>query len=314
MAITNNNSVVIDLPAWEVLQPLPVIGAAGQCMTTDKRGTNRNIYMLLSATQTHIYDTYANTYQQIANIPSGVVGAGTDIIFDPSQGSTGRVWAIVATGASTTFQYYDCATNAWTARSITSLSTAFGTDSSLCHTCSTYTSAGTDDYIYMIGGASTAFYRYTISTNQWSTTACSACLSTSLAGCGLYWIPGWDNDRLLRLRGGGNATFDYYTISANTWTAMTFVPATETYTTGSMGVVRGMSADQIYLQKDATMKFYKVDCGDLTIIPQCTQYLVAPGVAHVGMKLCYIKEANGIEFLYYGLPTTTTLMRTALFF
>lgn len=314
MAITNNNTVVIDLPTWEVLQPIPVTAAAGQSFCTDLRGTNRNIYMLLSAAQTHIYDTYANTYQQVASIPSGVVGLGTSTIFDPSRGSSGYVWALVSTGATTTFQYYDIAANTWTARSVTSLSTAFGTDSSLCHTCSTYTSAGTDDYIYLIGGGLTALYRYGIAANTWSTTACSACLSTSGAGCGLFWLPGWDNNRLLRVRGSATATMDYYNISANTWTALTLVPATETYTTGTCAIERNINTHDLIIEKDTTGKFYTADVSALTTIPLCTQYLITQGTAHVGERIAYVRETNGVEFIYYSPPTTASLLRTALFF
>ncbi len=76
----------------------------------------------------------------------------------------------------------------------------------------------------------------------------------------------------------------------------------------------GVVSDNLYLQKDATMKIYNIDCGALTITPQASQYLVAPGTVHVGQRINYIKESNGVQFIYYGLPTTTTLMRTALFF
>jgi len=314
---TNNNSAVIDLPCWEVLQPL--VGGAGAAATpgilvNDKRGTNRFVYYLFSATSFWRYDTQANTFQQLASPPGGTTGAGTALVFDPSQNSSGYVWALISSGTGApTWQYYNIAANAWTARSVTNLPATFGTDAALSHTCSTYNVAGDDDFIYLIGNNATVFYRYSIAGNSWSS-ALTACTGTSGAGCALLWMPGWDTDRIVRIRGTASATIDYYSVLNNNWTAITYVPATETFTTGSQCVSRGMANDQIFIEKDATLRIYRLDLGDATLTPVATEYLVATGAALVGDRFVYVQEANGIEFLYFGLSTSANFMRTALFF
>jgi hypothetical protein len=86
---------------------------------------------------------------------------------------------------------YNVATNTWTTRSVTNLPTTFGTDASLCHTCSTYNAAGDDDFIYLIGNNASIFYRYSIVGDSWvaSPTTIASCNSTSGAGCAIIWMP-----------------------------------------------------------------------------------------------------------------------------
>ena len=317
MALTNNNIAIIDLPTWEVLQPL--VAGAGAAATpgilcNDKRGTGRYIYYLFSAASFWRYDTYSNTYQQLASPPAGTTGAGTALVYDPSKD---YVWALISNGTvAPTWQYYNCATNTWTARSVTNLPATFGTDAALSHTCSTYHIEGNDDFIYLIGNNATIFYRYQITTNAWvvSPTTIASCPSTSGAGCSLAWMPGWNTDRIVRIRGTATATIEYYSITGNSWTAITYLPATETFTTGTQIATKGMADDKIFIQKDATLRIYCLDLGDATLTPQATEYLVASGAALVGDRLVYVKETNGIEFLYFAPSTSANFLRTPIYF
>jgi len=316
MTITNNNIACIDLPTWEVLQPL--VGGAGAAATpgilcNDKRGTGRYIYYLFSATSFWRYCTWANTYQQLASPPAGTTGAGTALIYDPSNA---YVWALISNGTVTpTWQYYNTATNTWTARSVTNRPATFGTDAALSHPCTTYGEAASDDFIYLIGNAAATFYRYSISGNSWvaSPTTVANCGSTSGAGCALIWTPGYDIDRIVRMRGTASATFEYYSISGNSWNAIAVLPATETYTTGTMAASRGI-LDEIFIQKDATARIYRLDLGDGSITPVATEYMVATGAALVGDRFVYVKETNGLEYIYFGLHTSASFLRTPIFF
>ena len=318
MAITNNNTVVLDLPVWEVLQPFPVTietsYQSGVCCCTDLRGSNRFIYWLFSATQFWRYDTYANAWQLLASPPGGTVGAGTKIIFDPSRGTAGYIWALIANGvASPTWQYYDIAANTWTAKSYTNLPAAPGTDSGLAHTCSTYNAGGNDDFIYLVTNASTTFYRFSISGNAWVNNL-TVQPSAPGAGCQLMWVPSFHVDHIVRVRGGGNSTIDYYDVTDNNWTGLTYIPASETFTTGTHAVQRGVDTDQVFIQKDATQRIFCFDCGDLTLLPQAMQYLITPSTAYVGNRMTYIKELNNIEYIYMMCHYTQFYVRTALFF
>jgi len=92
------------------------------------------------------------------------------MVFDPSLGAQGSVWALIANATAPTWSVYDCATNIWTAKSITNLPATIGTDVTVTHTCSAYNAAGNDDYIYLAGNNATVFYRYSISGNSWIAT------------------------------------------------------------------------------------------------------------------------------------------------
>jgi hypothetical protein len=308
MGVTNNNVLALDLPLWEVLQPLPLASAAGISAVNDLRGTDRYIYLLISASSFWRYDVWTNTYQQLPSPPAGTLGAGTALVYDPS---VGRVWALISNGvAAPTFQYYDVATHVWTARSVTNLPATFGTDSALCHPCTTYNVGGDDNSIYLIGNAATPWYKYSISGNSWAVQG-TACPSATGAGCDLLWLPTWSTDRLLRIRGGGNVTIDWYSIATPAWTGITCLPAAPAFTTGTISTPRDVSANaEIFIQQDVTNRIYKLTLATLLLTPFVTQYLLTDGAAHVGDRLLYVKSADGIEFLYYGLHTSAQFVRT----
>lgn len=172
MPVTNNNVPIIDLPIWEMLQTQPAASAAGVCFATDRRGTGEFIYAFFSTSSFWRYSLKANTWQQLAS-PGVLGGSGTlataDMVFDPSQGTAGRIWLFLGNGTTNAFGYYDIALNTWTQRAITGLPSTFGTDSDLVHTCSTYNAAGNDDYIYLVGNNALTLYRYSIAGNSWTT-------------------------------------------------------------------------------------------------------------------------------------------------
>lgn len=310
MAVTNNNKAVIDLPGWEVLQPLPAASAVGVCMCNDRRGTSRYIYLLIGATSFWRYDVQANTYQQLANPPAGTLGAGTCLSYDPSRG---YVWALISNGTvAPTWQYYNTATNAWTARAVTNLPATFGTDSSICHTCTTYDVGGNDDYLYLIGNNATPWYRYSVVGNSWTVMA-NAVTAAPGAGCAIHWLPTYSTDKLVIIRGGATATVYEYTIGVPAWATKTIVPATETFTTGTMSCPRWLT-DNIIIQHNVTMRIHTLDMGDLTVTPLCTEYLLATGATHVGDRLLYVIETNGIAWVYFGLHTSANFLRSALIF
>jgi hypothetical protein len=313
MAVSNNNKAVIDLPTWELLQPMPAASAVGVTSCSDARGSSRYIYILISATSFWRYDCMANTYQQLASPPGGTVGAGTALLFDPSRGTDGYVWAFISNGtAAPTWQYYDCAANTWTARVVTNLPATFGTDSALTHCCTTYNDAGDDDKIYLIGNAGTAWYVFSITGNSWTAMG-TPITAAAGAGCAIHWLPSYNTDKLIILRGGATANVYEYAISTPGFVTRTIVPATETFTTGTMSIVR-YGTSKIIIQKDNTMRLYELDISTLKIQPLCTQYLQASGNTHVGDRLRYAKTVDGIEFLYVGLHTSSLWLRTALIF
>jgi hypothetical protein len=137
MPITNNNLKMIDRPVWEQLTNTPANTANGVAMVDDN---SRFIYMLFSATAFWRYDTWADTWQQLANPPGGTLAAGSCLRYASGMGGQvngevfGSVYALIASGTAVVFYRYDIATNGWGgALSVVNVPAAFGTDGRLLY-------------------------------------------------------------------------------------------------------------------------------------------------------------------------------------
>jgi len=315
MPFSHNLKLGIDLPIWQWLRFQPVTTAAGACLINDKRGTDRYIYFLFSVTSFWRYDIITDSWLQLASPGalggSGTWGAGTCMVFDPSQGTAGRIWLLNGYTTQCGFGYYDIATDTWTSRSITNLPAIWGTDGSMAHTCSVYNASGNDDYIYLIGNNATVFYRYSISGNSWSTMA-NALLAAAGAGCALCWIFGTDTDKLIAIRGAATSTIYRYSIGTPGWTTLTYKPTFETFTTGT-SIAYDPTNGRIWIQKDATHRLYYYDLAtnlmmNAGVIPYTS------GTAMAGDGLCYVKTADGAQFIYYRRQSATEFFRSLIFF
>jgi len=315
MAFNTNLKQGIDLPVYQWLRFMPASSAAGSCMCNDERGTNRFIYFIFSATSFWRYDIWSDSWQQLANPPSFTFAAGTAMVFDPSKGTQGYIWLFGPSSSSpyAVFSYYDIATNTWTSRAAPSgLAAQWGTDAALVHTDINYNASGNDDYIYLIGNASTYLYRYSISGNNWTTLATIP--GSSGAGCAIHWDwgTGGNVDKLYDLRGGGTANLYSYSISGNNWTTENPQPATETFTTGTTTAYDPVRR-RIWVQKDATHRMYYLDLATSIIYPGGT-WPYAPGTAIVGDGLCYTKTTDGAEYIYFRRHSAAEIWRTLIFF
>jgi UDP-N-acetylenolpyruvoylglucosamine reductase len=112
------------------------------------------------------------------------------------------------------------------------------------------------------------------------------------------------------------STIYKYDLNANTWSTYTYVPATETFTTGSSyGVVTiGGKASNVLVHKDVTNRIFRLNAQANQMQPQATQYLFAQGAAVVGDKSVVIQSPEGISFYYLLISTSNIFARTALFF
>lgn len=305
-AVTTNWKAVIDRPIAQTMAPTPVATAAGACICSDLRGTDRYIYALFSATSFWRYDVQTDTWQQLPSPTDAITfGAGTDMVFDPSLN---RVWLF---GPRTTanyayFQYYDITLNTWTSRAIPAgLAAIWAVDASLVHTCTTYNGAGTDDYIYLIGNNSTTWYRYGIGANAWVASPAGFGVNLTAAagaGCAIHWCYGYATDTLYIIRATATATIYAYTIGVPAIATITYNPATETFTTGTSSEYDG--GTRIYIQKDATQRVLQLNlAGTYTMTPACT--FPYTGTAIVGDKLTTVKstETTPVTFLYLLMNT-----------
>lgn len=320
----------------------------------------------------------------------------------------GSLWFFNAGTTAVGFSVYDRATNAWSARSVTGLPTAWGTDGQLISTSgrasnggngvvngtatagaastlttnktfllnqwansqvritggtgkgqirviasntagtnavittatawatvpdatSTYRIEGNDDTLYLCGNNSVTLYKYTISTNTWTTLSPTAARAgASGAGSTLDWIDAiqsteWTDETysahyntsiyhqngryLYALRGGASSTIDVYDIAANTWiSGIAYGGQMETFTTGSCSIdMNGM----IYIQKDATGRIFAFDVAKNVMTP-CVLNPVPQGTAVSGDKMfitSFIEGTTTVNFLYTLGNTRSELTR-----
>lgn len=291
------------------------------------------------------YDYATNTWTSLSNtgLPATIATDGKLVSTNSWQGSgfvsfsTGSATAATAntltnnTRAWTTNQWANsqvritAGTGAGQIRTILSSSATALTASAnwtvTPDTTSQYSIEGNDDFIYYLGNSAVTMYRYAISTNTWTTVTPSVARGGApTTGLSANWIwnvsvPDWQDDTsylngryIYSFRGAGGTNLDRYDIALNQWAAVTYSPATETFTTGTKYAYNG---DFIYMQKDATGRWFRYS------IPTHEQdgwgqFLFPNGAAVVGdttFDVMYTDGETNIPFIYMLLNTSTVLLR-----
>lgn len=187
---------------------------------------------------------------------------------------------------------------------------------------SVYSIEGNDDFIYYMGNNAVTLYRYSIASNTWTTlTPVAARAAAPGAGMSGHWIYGetnttWTNEntiingqRIYSFRGAAGTGLDYYDIPANTWVSgITYAPATETFTTGTKYTYIN---DKLYIQKDATNRWFEYDFADQGFNGWTTMPVVQ-GAAIVGdtcFDATYYDGATELHYVYMLMNTSTIMYR-----
>lgn len=186
---------------------------------------------------------------------------------------------------------------------------------------SQYSIEGNDDFIYFLGNNAVTLYRYSVSANTWTTLSPTAARGGAPgAGMGGSWVHSvpatdWNNEssiingrRIYSFRGAAGALLDYYDIALNTWVAVTYAPATETFTTGTK---YAYCKDRLYIQKDATGRWLAFDLAENAMQPWGTA-TYTQGAAVLGdtaFDVTYKDGATEIDYIYFLLNTSTVLLR-----
>jgi len=164
------------------------------------------------------------------------------------------------------------------------------------HTCTAYNPNGNDDYIYLIGNNSTTWYRYSISSNTW-TTMSPALPAAAGQGSALIWPWNYDPDKLYYIRGGGTATIYVYSFSSNSWTTLNYQPASEGFGLGTSAVYVP-SQNRIYITKDTSHRILYLQLDENKMYPG-GMWPYGSGAAVGGRAMAYVKSPDGAEYLYY---------------
>lgn len=186
---------------------------------------------------------------------------------------------------------------------------------------SQYSLEGNDDFIYFMGNGAIAMYRYSIVGNTWTTLSPGVARAAAPgAGAGGSWVHSvsaadWTNENAIQngryiysLRGGASAVMDRYDIAGNTWAALTGAPATETFTTGTK---YSYNKDRLYIQKDATGRWFYFDFAAQALEPWSTM-TYTQGAAVLGdtaFDVTYKDGATEVDYICCGLNTSTVVLR-----
>jgi len=292
-----------------------------------------------------VYDWATNTYQTLSQtgLPASI---GTDgrLIATPSvldgeyrQFATGTATA----GGSTTLDNSAkaWATNQWAnsqlrivsgtgAGQIRTIASNTGTQLTVSAAWTTnpdatsvYSIEGNDDFLYFIGNNAVTLYRYSISANTWTTlTPGTARGGAPGAGMSGHWVHSvtandWTAENAIlngryvfSFRGAAGALLDRYDIAGNTWAAITYSPNTETLTTGTKYAYHD---DRLYIQKDATGRWFAFDFARSEMLPWST-LLYTQGAAVLGdtaFDVIYKDGATELFYVHFLLNTSTIHLR-----
>jgi hypothetical protein len=301
-----------------------------------------------AASSFRCYDFATNTWQTLANSPASI-GTDARLVATPSWEDNGYLQFATGTataGASTTLtnSAKSWTTNQWAnyqiritggtgagqIRTIASntgtvitVGTAWATNPDAT---STYSIEGNDDFIYLMGNNAVTLYRYSITSNTWSTlTPTVARGGAPGAGMSGNWAlastdAAWTNEsaiingrRIYSFRGAAGVVADYYDIPSNAWTNdIPYAPKVETFTTGTKWVYNG---DYLYAQKDVTGRWFRFnlvtsEMDGLTFMP------MVQGAALVGdtaYDVTYTDGTTKIVYLCMAGNTTNLHARMMVF-
>jgi hypothetical protein len=186
---------------------------------------------------------------------------------------------------------------------------------------SVYSIEGNDDFIYYMGSNAVTLYRYSISGGSWTTLSPGVARGGAPgAGMSGQWVHSvsasqWTGEDailngkyLYSFRGAAGALLDRYDIAANSWSAVSYAPATETFTTGSKWVY---IKDFLYGHKDGSGRWFRFDLAQ-SAMDGMTQMLYPNGAAVVGdtaFDVGYKDGATEIDYIHMVLNTSTVHLR-----
>jgi hypothetical protein len=285
----------------------------------------------LAAGSFRVYDYATNTYTTLAQAGlAATLGTDGKLVATPSivdgdfkQFATGTATSATATTLTQTGKTWTVSqwinsqvritggTGAGQIRTITANTAdtlTVATWTTTPDATSVYAIEGNDDFLYYMGNNAVTLYRYSISANTWSTlTPGAARAAAPGAGMSAHWVHSatesdWTNESAIlngryiySFQGAGTAALHRYDIAANTWATITYAPSTETFTTGNKYTLHN---GILYLQKEATGRWFAYDFARSEMFPWCTM-LYPQGAPIVGDTAFDVVFKDGATEIFY---------------
>jgi hypothetical protein len=202
---------------------------------------------VLTSTPSWVGDDYAEFATGTATSGTSTTLVNSAKTWTVNQWVNFQVRIVSGTGAG---QYRTISANDATSVTV-SIAWAITPDST-----SVYAIEGNDNFLYLIGNNAVTMYRYSITTDTWTTlTPTVARAAAAAGGCSLLWVrdsddPKWTDEsaiingrRLYSMRGGNSSAVDYYDIPSNSWVALPNVTTTDAFNINNRYV---LIKDKIY--------------------------------------------------------------------
>lgn len=193
---------------------------------------------------------------------------------------------------------------------------------------STYSIEGNDDFLYLMGNNAVTLYRYSISSDSWTTLSPSVARAAAPGiGLGGNWISqstdaDWTNEssiingrRIYSSRGGTSSVIDYYDIPSNSWTNSIIYPESTWEFFGSVSGQQTVIKDKIYmLSNGSTFTRFDTVTSDMVAwmqFPIMTDPQFSP-TQYVGRMTFrgYYKDGDTrIDYFYMVHPQSSYLLR-----
>lgn len=195
---------------------------------------------------------------------------------------------------------------------------------------SVYAIEGNDDFLYLAGNGAVAMYRYSFTSNSWTTLAPTVArggvtsTGMSLNWCGKSGEASWQDEnaiqdgRYIFSFRGASATLDRYDIAGGTagagaWLNVVYIRSQETFTTGSSF---DYDTGKIFIKQNATSRLFYYDIIGNQIYPFSTDFF-PDGTAVIGDKMFTADYSDGagenITWVYYLQNTGTALRRIMVY-
>lgn len=191
---------------------------------------------------------------------------------------------------------------------------------------SVYTIEANDDYIYLLGNNAVTMYRYNITANTWTTLSPTAARAAAPGtGMGANWVGKvgssvWSDESNIQdgryiysFQGGTTSNLHRYDIALNTWETITYLRQQETFT---LGTSYDYDNGRIYIQQNATGKFFYLDIAGNQLIPWGFDFY-PQSTARTGDKMFTVAYNDGtgdiITWVYYICNNLNILRRCMVF-
>lgn len=187
---------------------------------------------------------------------------------------------------------------------------------------SLYSIEGNDEHIYLTGNASTAFYRFTVSSGAWTTMTARG--NSAGSGLSAHWVnevsdADWTDESnylngkyIYSIRGGSSGVLERYDIQAGTWSTVTYAYNEESPNGAWNYAYEGSSIYMLSPSTGASNFQYDVVTNNKNAFVNVPIGGSGTNNGDRAFVVQYVDGATKIKYLYFNPTSLTLLLRLML--